>query len=555
MKRVAIGIAACFAATSVQAKERKVDFNVPPGPLNAAIPALGQQAGITIGSGDPLLGSTRTRGVSGHLTIPAALTRMLAGTGFTFIPISANAVRIERSTPVVRGDRPRPMWKAQETAALSLGDITVTASKQSTSLSRFAGTVRFVDVGDPANARSGARGTELLLDRLPMLASTNLGPGRNKLYIRGIADSSFNGPSQSIVGQYLGDIRLTFNAPDPDLQLYDMKRVEVLEGPQGTLYGSGALGGILRLIPNEPDPRAFSGALSTGGLVTQHGGTGGDIAATGNLPLVADRLALRVVGYGSRSPGYINDIGLGRSNVNRTTIYGGRATTRWDAGNGWAVDLGGLIQFIHGRDGQYAMAGLPPLTRRSYLAQPFHNDYKLGHLVIRKRWGDVEFVSATGVVEHDVSADFDATDPRQSPVRQIFLERTAVRMISNETHLSRSGPNGDGWVAGMSIVHDTDRLSRHFGAVSNPPPIAGVRNETTEAALFGQFGYAITDTLVATVGGRLTFADTTGLSVDTRSDHMEPRRRELRLTPTAGIAWRGLTGTTLFVRYQQGYRA
>jgi len=85
-----------------------------------------------------------------------------------------------------------------------------------------------------------------------MLASTNLGTGRNKIFIRGVADSSFNGPSQSIVGQYLGDVRLTFNAPDPDLELYDIARVEVLEGPQGTLYGAGSLGGVVRVCPARP---------------------------------------------------------------------------------------------------------------------------------------------------------------------------------------------------------------------------------------------------------------------------------------------------------------
>ena len=89
-------------------------------------------------------------------------------------------------------------------------------------LDRFGGTVHLLDLAAEDAGRFGARGSEAVLDRLPMLASTSLGPGRNKIYIRGVADSSFNGPSQSIVGQYLGDVRLTFNAPDPDLQLYDI---------------------------------------------------------------------------------------------------------------------------------------------------------------------------------------------------------------------------------------------------------------------------------------------------------------------------------------------
>jgi hypothetical protein len=78
-------------------------------------------------------------------------------------------------------------------------------------------------------------GTEKITQRVPTVASTYLGSGRNKLFIRGIADSSFTGPTQATVGQYLGDLRLSYNAPDPDLRLSDLARVEVLEGPQGTL--------------------------------------------------------------------------------------------------------------------------------------------------------------------------------------------------------------------------------------------------------------------------------------------------------------------------------
>jgi iron complex outermembrane receptor protein len=552
--RNALPFAMCCLSMAAHAgeRQRRIDFDVPAGSLDRAIPAFGSQADITIGASDPLLVSTRTRGVRGHLTLTAAVARMLAGTGFVARLIPGGGIKIERA----RAPHSAPGHAAQELVATLPGeDIIVTASKQAAPLNRFAGTVRIVALDDPATVRRGTRGTELILDRLPMLASTNLGPGRNKLYIRGIADSSFNGPSQSIVGQYLGDVRLTFNAPDPDLQLFDMKGAEVLEGPQGTLYGSGSLGGILRLIPNAPDPAGFAASMAAGGLITQHAGTGGDAAAMVNLPIVADTVTLRVVGFGSRTPGYIDDIGRDLSDVNRTTIYGGRATLRWEAGDGWTIELGGLVQYIEGRDGQYALADLPPLTRSSFVAQPFHNDYKLGQLVIRKTWSALELVSATGVVEHDVGADFDATELAVSPVRRIFQERTEVRTLSNETRLSRTGPNGGGWIAGVTLIHDTDTLSRHLGAVDAPPAIPGIRNETTEAALFGQFGYAFNETLVANIGGRLTYSDITGLSSGTPEGEEEAKRHELRMTPSAGMTWRASRGLTFFARYQQGFRA
>src|SRR5690606_19776390 len=100
--------------------------------------------------------------------------------------------------------------------------------------------------------------------------------------------SSFTGPTQATVGQYFGDMRLSYNAPDPDLRLSDLERVEVLEGPQGTLYGAGSLGGIIRLVPRVPELGVTSASAMVGGSLVQHGAGGADASATMNLPLLGD---------------------------------------------------------------------------------------------------------------------------------------------------------------------------------------------------------------------------------------------------------------------------
>src|SRR5690606_7976600 len=254
----------CVAATPAAAQD--VAFDIRAGRLSDALVSLGAQAGITIGASDPNLAQVRSRRVRGKMTIREALARLLAGTGCRVAFVAPGTVRVTRIGTA--GASPRPVDRPAPPAPPPPPETTivVTGSKQQTPLENFAGTVRMVDVGATDAARFGSRGTEALVARLPMLSSTNLGTGRNKVFIRGIADSSFNGPSQALVGQYLGDVRLSYNAPDPDLQLYDLQRVEVLEGPQGTLYGAGSLGGILRLVPNSPDPSAASAAFS-GGLL------------------------------------------------------------------------------------------------------------------------------------------------------------------------------------------------------------------------------------------------------------------------------------------------
>ncbi len=199
------------------------------------------------------------------------------------------------------------------------------------------------------------------------IASTYLGAGRNKLFIRGIADSSFTGPTQATVGQYFGDLRLSYNAPDPDLRLADLAAVEVLEGPQGTLYGAGSLGGLIRLVPNAPDPTRFAGSAMLGGSATTNGAPGAGCAGGAQPPLIADRLAIRLVADSASEGGYIDKPLLGRTDVNRTRIAGGRAAVKADLGGGWSVEAVGIGQRIRGADSQICGSRRPaahPLRAR-----------------------------------------------------------------------------------------------------------------------------------------------------------------------------------------------
>ena len=544
----------CIAASPAAAAD--VSFDLPAGPLSDALIALAEQAGITIAAVDPALARLRSRPLRGRMPVEAALARLLAGSGFRYERVGARAFRIVRAPARPRAPpAPAPPPPSAPLPPLAAPEIIVTASKQGVALDRFGGTVHVLQLDNDEIGRFGIRGSDAVLDRLPMLASTSLGPGRDKIYIRGVADSSFNGPSQSIVGQYLGDVRLTFNAPDPDLDLYDIARVEVLEGPQGTLYGSGALGGILRLVPHSPDLVRAAGSMSAGLLSTRHGAAGADGAFMVNLPLAAGRLALRAVGYGAIDGGYIDDPGQGRRDVNRTTIYGGRATLLWDAGDGWRVEAGGLAQYLAGRDGQYAMRGLPPLTRRSSLAQPYDNDYQLGEVTIRKSWSGMELVSATGLVRHSLESRFDATGFPGTTGPQIYIENVGITLLTNETRISQPDARGEGWVAGWSLVHDIDRIRRTLGPPTGPQPIAGVRNAVEEAALFGQYSFALGARVTATLGGRLTVSRAVGETLDAPPGTDEPDRTDFRPTPTAAIAWRPADGMLLYARVQQGFRA
>jgi iron complex outermembrane receptor protein len=458
-------------------------------------------------------------------------------------------------------------------------DIVVTGSKRDVRLRDFAGQVALLDGVDLA--LGGAGGTEAIIARLASVSSTHLGAGRNKLFIRGIADSSFTGPTQTTVGQYLGDLRLSYNAPDPDLRLYDIASVEVLEGPQGTLYGAGSLGGIIRTVPNAPEIGAVSASIASGVSATWHGDPGADLGATLNVPL-GDRVALRVVGYGVSEGGYIDNPVRDRRDVNRTRIGGGRATLRLDAGNGWTVDLGGVGQWTKGDDSQYADRDLPPLIRASAIVQGFLADYTMGQVVVSGAIGGLKLRSSTGIVGQTLAERYDATVATVSGTMpdangvvsggvtavlgtpRVFAQRNATTMIANETRLWRPMRDGFGWVVGGSFTHNRTRLSRSLGPVDAPAPVTGVINSIDEATLYGEGSVEVLSGLTATAGARVTRASLAGTGEDVAPARLETvalararvtaDRIETSVLPSASLIAAVLPRLSLYGRYQQGFR-
>ena len=415
----------------------------------------------------------------------------------------------------------------------------------------------FAASDDPRVAAHG-RGTEGLVATLPGLNSTHLGTGRNKLFLRGIADSSFNGPTQATVGQYLGETRLNYNTPDPNLHLHDIDRIEVLPGPQGTLYGAGSLGGILRIVPHAPRLGEVQGSVSLGAAFTQHGDPGGEAAAMLNLPIVTDALALRVVGYGVREDGYIDDTLRGLDDVNRTGIYGGRARLRAETGY-WTIELGVAGQRIRGEDGQFADRDAPPLTRASPVAEDYSNDYLLGDVVVARDWGDgLRFVSTAGVVRQTLDERYDSTRPGGPPA--IYHQTNRLTLLSAESRLSRSGPDGTGWLVGASFISNRSEISRALGDPDAPAPIAGVRNSVDEITAFGEGTFGIAEGVTATVGGRLTHSRLSGGVLDaplpllTMLRELRAHRDETVFLPSLALAARANDDLLLFARYQQGFR-
>ena len=298
------GLVAGLSAVAPLAHARgtQIDFAIPEQAREAALIAFGRQAGLSLGfTPDAHCGGRA--GVRGRMDLDSALSRLLDGSSCVALrPDSRTVVIRARPTPApapeARAAPPRPPGPAL------LGEIVVTADKTEGLLSASPYGLTAVDGRELQ--RQGISDVHDLTLLAAGVTVTNLGPGRDKVLLRGLSDGPLTGHTQSTVGLYLGDLRLTYNAPDPDLPLIDAARVEVLRGPQGSLYGAGSIGGILKVTPNAPDPREASARLTLGVASTAHGAASGEVHATANLPLPWGTSAVRVTAWNEVDGGYLD---------------------------------------------------------------------------------------------------------------------------------------------------------------------------------------------------------------------------------------------------------
>ncbi len=551
----AVLVALAVVSTSSQGDQR-YQLEIPGGPLAASLSRLSEATGVDVGTTGLGLEGVVTSAVVGRLTVKQALDRMLGNQGLRAHRIATGGWRIE---PI-----PRPRPRVTASPQLRSADILVIASKRATPLAHFAGAANVINAID-LDASIEPAGTDAVVERIAALTSTARGAGRNKLFIRGIADSGFTGTSQTTTAQYLDEARLTYNTPDPGLILYDVRSVEVLEGPQGTLYGTGALGGVVRIVTQLPDPGRFVGAIAAGAALTAHGSASGDASAMINLPLVGDRVALRAVGYGLSDGGYIDDPSHQRRDINQVLTRGGRLALRWTPDASWTVDVRGVGQDIDGRDSQWGDGSGQPLVRTDQLPQPYRSDFLLGDVTISHEFDTIHLVSTTGISRQKLAENYDASDGLLHDYLSIYRQRSATRLISHETRLSRNGAGG-GWLIGFGVISNRVAIGRdRTSTLSTSTPSQRLSHSAFEVTLFGQVSLRLPLGFMGSAGARLahtqlgehaTSDDSLG-GIFEASDMMnggQDRQIRTRLTPAASLSINPIRNLFLFLRYDQGFR-
>ena len=553
------------APAGARAAEAVVRFDIPPGSVRQVATAFAVQGRVSIDF-SATQGCGPSRGFSGRGSPETVLKALLQGTGCEARRVDARAYQIvRRAAPTPPAEvRPAPtVPRADPDTPPPLSELVVVATRRPTLADRLAYSVSVVD-----ERQAAARGVEDANDLalvVPAMTVTNLGPGRDKVILRGLSDGPLTGQTQSMVGIYLDDVRLTYNAPDPDLLMLDIAQVEVLRGPQGALYGAGSLGGVLQLTTRRPDLDGFDAWTAVTASGVRGGQMGGQVSAMVNAPLLEGRAGARLVAYAERQGGYIDDRGQGRSNVNRTRRTGARAAFRARLGPDWIGDIGVTTQAIDSSDTQYATAGVGPFARRNRLAEPHDNDFLEGHFglsgVVLGRKAKI----TVAAVRHDISSRYDASAAPPVPVAPgaavAFDDDNHVGAVMLDASLASEDRARIQWQVGAFLART--RQGRD-GALSVVEPSTAVlasearRDVLGEAAVFGEAIGDLGRGWSLTLGGRL-FATRSEASSHAvaggASTAFRDRQSYVGFAPKAVLSFAPTGALLFYVQATEGYRA
>ena len=246
-----------------------------------------------------------------------------------------------------------------------LTDIVVTASRSGAeSLQKVPIAVSVVNIDQIT--KSGQGNLSDLAKFTPSLSITEGAPGFNKFNMRGLSTGGYatsDTSDRSLVAVYLDDTPISVQGQTPDLKVYDLERVEILRGPQGTLFGAGSMAGTIRFVTAKPSLTKTFGTAEAGVATTEHGAASYNIRGMITLPIVSDTLAVRANFYVGRDGGFIDNIGLrNKQNANSNNTYQGRVAVRWTPSPDLTVDGSITYERSIARGLNSAFSGLAPYT-------------------------------------------------------------------------------------------------------------------------------------------------------------------------------------------------
>jgi outer membrane receptor protein involved in Fe transport len=550
-------------------------FSIPSKPVAAALVDFAVQAQVSIGDGGACTGSSRP--LVGRYSAPEGLARLLAGTGCTYRQIDDGAFRVVRAPPPPARERVAASPKARaaqpsatgEPPPLRFSEVIITGLRRELAEGRVSASVSLVT--SERLRILGGRDERDAARQVAGVAMTNLGMGRDKIMIRGLSDGAFTGRTQSAVGTYLDETPITYNAPDPDLYLADVDRVEILKGPQGALYGGGSLGGVFRIVTRQPMLGETSALLRAGRSFTDSGSPGRLFEGAGNLPL-GEKAAVRLVGYSELRGGYFDD--PTHSNPDQIHRDGGRAALLVQIAPDWRLNLGAAMQEISSADAHYATETPNNARWRRWRANRIAESHKNRFSTVSATvegvgdWGKLQ--STTTFVHHAFASRYDASNAvsvrDNAEALGIFDEPSRTEMlVEDATYLSPVGRPVQ-WLAGVFVMRSREETSPQLFALK---AATGVRSNIyseqrldrrQEFAAYGELSYTFARDWTLAVGGRAfrsltrTHSDVAAVGKGA-SRSFEGEHVYQGFSPKIALSYAHPSGALLYLLASQGYRA
>ncbi len=453
--------------------------------------------------------------------------------------------------------------KNQKVAELST--VTVTAQKRTENLQKVPISIQVL--GTEKIEQLHISNFDDYVKYLPSVSYQSAAPGFSEIYMRGIASGGDGNHSASrpSVGVYLDEQPVTTVTGPLDIHMYDIARVEVLAGPQGTLYGASAQAGALRIITNKPDPSGFAASYSAGIDSVANGGIGNVVEGMVNVP-ISRTAAIRLVGWHERDAGYVDNIPgtrtypswggtvsnapsctpssllvcthAAKKNYNSNDINGARAALKVDLNDDWSINGTFMGQKTTANGNMASDPTRGDLSITHFYPERSTDRWWQAAMTVQGKIGNFDLTYAYAHLkrnqeEHNDYSDYsfwydtlagygayihDNSGALINP-SQYIIGKDHYTMDSHELRLASPKEDRLRVVGGLfweKSVHDIEQRYKIDG-LSDALTVPGwpntiwlteqVRTDKDEA-VFGELSYdIIPDTLTATIGGRYFRAD------------------------------------------------
>ena len=411
-------------------------------------------------------------------------------------------------------------------------EIVVTALRREQSLQDTAATVSAITGENLENM--GATGFTEYARSIPGLSFIDRGLGQTQITIRGVTTEAVRQDApkaKESVGVYIDEVPVSSarNALDPNL--FDVERVEVLRGPQGTLYGSGSLAGTVLVITNKPNPDAYDAKVNATIASQDEGDENYALDGMVNIPVVEGQSALRIVGYYHDTSGFIDNIAMSEENVDHARMWGVRVAYSHQFTDKFGALAKVLYQDLERGGLRYATGNsatndprydVDEFEQWAPSRQPVIDEFAIYNLELNYDFEWASLLSSTSYLDRQHEDHVDVTYITEAffgvQIPAPAVDAPSVESFVQEFRLNSAGDGPLNWVVGAYYNSldknnfETVTASGFDDATGLPSSLFGAPPDTLltiildleeeQTAVYGEIGYALTDQWTATVGAR-----------------------------------------------------